>query len=56
MGVVKEAVVDVVEDAAEVVLRPRPGLAICSFCGGRIEIVMRILAPLVGYIALLVHV
>ena len=32
---------------AGAVLGPRPGMAICSFSKGRIEILFRIIAPLV---------
>ena len=40
------------EAVAGAVLGPRPGWAICSFWQGKVEIVLRILAPLVRrYIA-----
>ena len=45
---IKEEVKEVAEDAAKLVLRPRPGLAICSFWGGRVEIIMRIVAAVVS--------
>lgn len=34
------------------VLGPRPGKAICTFCGGRVEILLRVLAPVVRQIAI----
>ena len=37
------------EAAAAEVLGPRPGLAIVSFGGGRLEICLRVLAPFVSF-------